>query len=58
MVPQLAQGFLQPESREGTGKEQRWQVGTVGTVGAVRTVGTVKAVGFSWMDRWSPTRPS
>ena len=45
MVPQLAQGFLQPERREGTGKEQRWQVGTVGTVRAVR------AVEFSWIGR-------
>ena len=24
MVPQLGQGFLQPGTRSGTGKEQRW----------------------------------
>ena len=27
MVPQLGQGFLQPNGREGTGEPQRWQAG-------------------------------
>jgi hypothetical protein len=27
MVPQLGQGFLQPNGREATGEPQRWQAG-------------------------------